>query len=277
MVRNRVFAISLTISTLFHLSMVTLFSIVLLFERREMPYVHFELVQVAADPAPTTAIADDRLELRAPQSLAGLENRLPALGGFNEHDLSLRENLSVSRVVPMIELPTVGFAELDRLRLRQETLAISPDIGRFLDRKPTDPWARFGQELGQLTDALLRLRQTLDVPKEAERAPIHLVSRPAPGFSAYVEWLAPPHDRLVLSTPPVRALWGLDPSAVPEPMTLIFTVNAEGRVVEVLNPVEDELTTSVGIALLKYRFAPLFETGGRHQQGTFRIVADDTL
>src|SRR5690606_4236841 len=149
MARDRVFAVSLTISTLFHLSMVTLFSIVLMFERRELPYIRVEFRQEfpeAPAPAALESAANESLQLRAPNEL--LDSFIAGESGagvpFPDGSLKLSAP-ALTGGLPSIELPKLEFAELERLRLRQEALPMREDLERYLGRKSRDPWARFGR------------------------------------------------------------------------------------------------------------------------------------
>lgn len=279
MTRDRVFAVSLVISTVFHLSMVTLFSIVLMFERRELPYIEVAFRQEFPEPvevATPDRTSGDSLQLRDPGDLLDsvIAGNADKHSPFTDGTLKLSAPSLTAGGRPAIELPKLEFAELERLRLRQEVLPLNDDLERYLEPRARDPWARFGRGLGELSDALLRFgdRRTTVEQTKPKPAP---VSRPAPGFAAYIEWMSEPYDRIVLATPPVQALWGRDPAQLTEPISLIFTVNSEGRVIEVLNPVDDDLVTSVGIALSKYRFAPLLDAQVlQNQRGAFRIVAE---
>ena len=257
--------------------MVTLFSIVIMFERREQSYIKFELVNVdaptAAAPTEAGVTNPDRVTLRGPDAV--LDPPRPDAAEFPDlalNHLQLETPGLATRRVPSVELPRLEFAELERLRLRQEVL--SPDAIRddYFQPRSRDPWARFGQSIGQLTDALKRFQSNELQPAETVHPSLPvLVSRPAPGFEAYIEWMGEPKDRLVLSTPPIQALWGRDPVELDAPVSLLFTVNPDGRVVEVLNPMDDDLTTAIGIALSKYRFAPLVDADS-NQQGTFQVI-----
>jgi hypothetical protein len=258
--------------------MVTFFSIVVMFERQEVTYSTLELVEFAAAPAAARASElpwnADRVTLRGPDAM--IESLQPDPLPFDssgQGDLRIEVPGLLERQIPLVVLPKLEFAELERLRMRQEGFApeLSPDS--YLHRRYRDPWAQFGRGIGELSDALKRIgaEEVRSVDLEPQPAPT-LVSRPAPGFEAYIEWMADPRDRLVVSAPPIQALWGRDPGELEGPISLLFTVKADGRVVEVLNPVDNELTTSIGIALSKYRFAPLVGSD-RNQQGTYRIVA----
>ena len=101
------------------------------------------------------------------------------------------------------------------------------------------------------------------------------MSRPAPGFEAYLDWLSEPRDRQALSVHPIDALWGLDPAEFGEPIALVFRVDRAGKVLHVLDPVEDVdsiLRASVE-ALKRYRFEPLLGDGPSIQHGTLIIRA----
>ena len=95
---KRRFRIAFVLALLFHLSMVTVFEIVIPFPRHDMAYFNVSLV---ASPT-ATATADNRT------------GDLLTLGG----DPFLMAGL------PPVDLPVVEFAEIDRLRIRYDACRI---------------------------------------------------------------------------------------------------------------------------------------------------------
>jgi len=268
MTHARALYVALAISILFHLSMVTVFRIVIAFPRENIEYVSFRIVAPAQRPAQLQAHSADRLRVPSPNATpAGLVG-----GDAEETDPGWQEPLWD---LPAIELPTVEFAELRRLRVREEGLALWTEHEALLGPKPRDAWARFGEELGQLGSALSHLRLSGREDQDKEVAP-EPVSRPAKGFEAYIEWVTEPRDRQLLFAPPIEALWGMAPSEMAAPIVLQFTVNTSGRVVSVWSPGldDDGVTRSAQNALLKYRFEPV--DGNAKQQATLHIVASRT-
>jgi hypothetical protein len=257
---NRVFAIALLVSILIHLSMVTLFRIVIYFPRIDIPYYDFRIVQARATPVdsqvyrevlsiPTADEAFDRLT-------AETEPSEPPISGL-----------------PPIELPTVRFAEMDLLRLERQSLETRSRYNELFDQ-PRDTWSQFGQQLSSVRH---RLFGEGDLSAPPAQVP---VSQPAPGFAAYLEWMNEPRDRKPLSVSRIDALWGLSPDALPGSVALVFRVNREGKVTFVQAPLEDEagIVDSAAAALLKYRFEPLPSSAPTTQTGTFIIrAAEDTL
>ena len=256
MAHDRAFLVSLGIALLFHLSAVTVFSIVIFFPRKEIDYYALRIV-----PPPTHAASaqSSSHRLRVPS----LDTASPGKALESESGSSLWAGL------PEIDLPTIEFAELRRLRVRQQGLDAWAARRESLFQPPLqDTWARFGRELGHLGSALSRLTLSDEAP--ADVAP---VTRPARGFEAYILWVTEPRDRALLFAPPIEALWGRDPSALRDPITIEFTVNPEGRVVSVWSAHVDAegVVTSAQNSLLKYRFEPVGD--GQDQQATLHVIA----
>lgn len=269
MARDRAFKISLGISTLFHLSMVTLFSIYIWIPVREITYYTFDIV----DPVThESVIRGPQNELRVPSVEEALRPPVPdAAQDLEPLSLSPPETLDPS--LPQISLPRLEVAELERLQVREEGLRIR---SRFEREGPQDPWARFGREIGRLQDALRQLAafDSLEDEEELERQP---VSRPMDGLALYVDWMSPPEDRELIFAPPIEALWRLDPKSLIEPIAIMFKVDPDGHVIEVMTPIEDEegVIASAGKALIKYRFAPLQPGTEGDQYGTLLIAPDE--
>ncbi len=234
---KRRFRIAFVLALLFHLSMVTVFEIVIPFPRHDMAYFNVSLV---ASPT-ATATADNRT------------GDLLTLGG----DPFLMAGL------PPVDLPVVEFAEIDRLRIRYDASEPLPDLDGFFEpTHPADSWSRFGGELHRLGRSLRELAlpgdentRTNTVPKPQRT----LSHRPAEGFEAYIEWSGAPYDRELLFAPPVKALWEVNPVGMTRQLEIVFKVNPAGRVTNVWSPMieETELIDDVQLTLLQYRFAPL--------------------
>lgn len=228
------------VSLVFHLSMITLFEIVLVFPREDMQYFEVSIVS-----SPGAAAPDDAVARRAGDQLA-----LSGPGMFDDD-------------LPVVDLPVIEFAELERLRIRYDAVEPLPALEGFFDPpRPTDSWARFGEELQRLGRSLRDLATPGDALRTDTPAPRHyLPHRPAEGFEAYVEWSGPPHDRELLFAPPVKALWRVNPDTLLRPLEIVFKVDPSGRVTNVWSPVIDDsgLLDDVQITVLTYRFAPLPE------------------
>ncbi len=249
---DRIFARALVLSLLLHVSAVTLFRIVFSFPHKDVEYFSVVIRETppmpAADPAPP-----DRLSLAGPDFTGAAPADPPDL-------------------LPAIELPALKFEKLDQLRMRQEALETRSRYDEFFAGAAGDGPSGRESRFGSLGQTLSRLTFG---PPEDRPAPPTPVSRPAPGFEAYIEWLSPPKDRKVLVVAPIDALWGLAPEALPEPLTLVFQVDRDGRVVGGFNVLSNanEIVRSAGDALGRYRFEPLLGDGPELQSGTFIVRA----
>ncbi len=275
MFRDRPLVVSLCISTVFHLSMVTLFSIGVWFEVKPTHYYTFEVVQVEGSRGPTNLPASDRArhQLRVPSLADSLGIGQDQL--FEEVGQSLSLNRPTLRTVdlPEVELPTVMFADLDRLRLRKRSLEIRAHHAEYLADRGGDTWARFYRGLSGLGDALGRLPIFQRSPRE-EPSALHPVAVLAEGFEVYVEWMDEPRERELLFSPPIEALLRLDPDSLPTPLSFVFRVGPDGHVREVLQGSfggEEELAVGVLRALAHYRFAPLPPGQTQDQHATLLI------
>ncbi len=249
------FAIALIFSALLHLSMVTLFNVVIYFPRQDMAYYQFQIREVS----------------RRATTGQGQEGRLhgPSL------DKAPAPTLSAGDMgLPRIQLPTLEFAELSRLRVGH---AAEPGYGALLDDRPTDSWARFSGGLRRLGRSISSLtlpgeKRNLKLSGQLRKdRPTH---RPAEGFEARIEWSTPPLDRELLYAPPIKALWKLTPEADTDTIEVVIEVNPLGRVVSVFSPGVDPdgLIDAVQLGVLKYRFAPVEgEDASERQLGTVRI------
>lgn len=265
---------ALIVSTLLHLSMVTVFKIVIYFPREDIEFYQFELIpDRSVRPAPASGPgAPDRLRLPRLNDMLSLGNGAAAETPFEVGD----------RMLPEISLPTLEFAELERLQVRQRSVASSPLYQEIFQEERPDSWQRFGQRLRQMGQALSPGRERWDdsTPLSAQlgvgaqpseqRMP---VGRPADGFEAYIEWSSEPQDRSLLYAPPIRALWQVDPAAMERPIEVVFEVNPHGRVISVWSPNVDDsgVLDEVQAALLKYRFGSVEDRYETDQLATLII------
>jgi len=252
---NRVFAIALLVSVLIHLSMVTLFRVVIYFPRIDIPYYNFRIVQARTAPGESQVY---REVLSIPTADEAFD-RLTAEGEPSEPLVS---------GLPPITLPTVRFAEMDLLRLERQSLETRSRYNELFEQ-PRDTWSQFGRRLSSVRH---RLFGEEDAPALSAQVP---VSQPAPGFAAYLEWMNEPKDRRILSVARIDARWGLSPDALNGSFALVFRVNRAGRVTFVQAPLEDDagIVDSAAAALLKYRFEPLPDSAPPTQNGTLIIRA----
>jgi len=284
---NRPFTVALVVSTLFHLSMVSVFSIVLWFPRYDVRYYPVEIVQhYAAAARPRLAKRNTgagRNALRVPSP----DRMIEGLGGLADEGGEMLDGATVQELavgggdltddawasLPPIELPRLQFADLERLRTREESLRIRSQFSDLFEERTEDSWALFSRRLRGIGGALTRWTSGRPAPERA--GPIR-VSSPAPGFALYIEWMSRPKDRELLFSPPIRALWGVDPAGLGDSVAFVFKVNPQGKVTEVQVPVEDDegITDGVGGALARYRFAPLEGEDARDQRGTLLLVPE---
>jgi hypothetical protein len=274
MLKNRPLLVALFVSVLFHISMVTLFSIVFEFQVERIDYYDFHILSeeqfVSEQTGPVAA--------RRTTELPVLEDSLRRAG---LDELGLEESTAGwAAGLPAIELPRLEFAEMEMLELREEGLTIRSRLAEFLDDPLREPWGRLGRGIERLGSALTFSR-LFDGEEETviERGAPQLVARPAEGFEAYIEWMSEPRERELLFSPPIEALYKIEPEELAEPITLVFRVNPRGEVVEVLTPLPDDagIVVSAARALTTYRFAPLEEPNTWDQHGTLLITpARDT-
>ncbi len=253
---DRLFARALAFSLLFHLSAVTLFRIVFSFPYKDVEYFNVAIVNTSA-ATPGTGLSGEKLSVSGPDF-----SPAPA----------------VASSLPDIQLPALRFEELSKLRIRQEAIETRSRFDEFFTSSTDDRWSATASSFSALGQTLSRLTfGAHDTAASGKTAPAP-VSRPAPGFEAYIEWAADPRDRKVLTVVPVDELWGLSPSALPEPITLRFDVNREGRVagkIIIFSPLDDPkgYANASAQALGRYRFEPLLGEGPPTQSGTFIVRA----
>ncbi len=263
---QRSFYLALIASGMFHLSMVTVFSIVIYFPREDTRYYDFSIVPLRTPTAVAGAEAPEA-DTTAPETEVGGEK------------LALR-----GATLPDVELPTIEFAELERLRVGQ---AGSQSLSRYdevFQEGPDDSWERFSRGLSEMSRSLTRLRLSGDAPTDPLSSALNevtapsnrIVHRPAEGFEAQLVWSTAPFDRQLLFAPPIEALWGADEATFQRPVELVLQVNALGRVVNVFSPTVDEreLVDAIQMTTLRYRFEPLSLESGDSQTVTLRIQRD---
>ncbi|MCX5769488.1 MAG: hypothetical protein NTZ09_04340 [Candidatus Hydrogenedentes bacterium] len=269
--RNTPLRVALVISGILHLSTVSVFSIMIWFPRHDLKYYSVEIVRQQS--APPDAVAPPRTGALRVRSADELFDGAEA--GSPDADIAGVGVTDGWAALPPIDLPRVEFAEFERLRTREESLKIRSQFNELFDARPKDSWALFSEELHGLGQ---RLRSGLTGREAPAPAPLPVrVSSPAPGFAIYVQWMGSPYDRRLLFSPPIQALWDVDAVEVARPIALAFTVNPQGKVIEIQLPGEDEkkLSSAIGTALLKYRFAPLSD-GGQDQRGTLLVAPEST-
>lgn len=272
---NRALTVAAGISAAFHLSMVTLFSIGVRFDVEIPQYFQFDIVKTSQVRSATETT--DSARLRAPTIEDGF-NAFSSNNAAGEFlgGLDIAEGAARLQEPPEVLLPTLEFDNLERLRLRERSIAASNRSLDSRDAWPDDSWAQFGRELEQFRRATLgRLPFFGEEPSVDEPSP-QRVSVPAEGFEIYIEWMSEPFDRQLLFSAPIEALWRVDPRTLSKPISFTFRVGPDGRVREVMQGAlleDEELAASVLKALLRYRFTPLPEGQAQDQHGTLLIAA----
>jgi len=247
-------AAAFLIATLFHLSMVTVFRIVVVFPETQAKFCQLQIFSEAppvADAGAPAWTGNGGLHLRGPLLAQAPETR--------------------------IELPTMDFAELDRLRVRSEAGTDPAALDRVFG--PSDSWGKFAGGLQSIGQSLRELAfpETPAAPEKARR-PV-AKHRPATGYNGEIIWDAEPRDRELLFNPPISALADAANAGLHWPVEIVLTVNPAGRVVNVWCAAVDEagVIDAAQRATLQYRFAPLpadagGETGAAAKQmGTLFI------
>jgi len=278
--RNRPLAIALLVSAVFHLSMVSVFSIVLYFPRRDLAFYRVQIVEQR--PVRTEDSLQTREASSTPPTGSGAL-RMPTPDGLlaeaGEEDADLLAEASVPDGwgdLPPIQLPRLEFSAMDLLRTREESLRVRAEYSDLFERKPKDSWARFSDQLRGLGTALTGLRPQGISELDADSARPRKVSTPAPGFAVYIEWMSEPKDRELLFSPPIQILWSVEPAKLARPVALAFTVNPQGKVIDAQIPLEDEegVVAEIASTLLKYRFDVLQEANPKNQMGTLIVTAE---
>ena len=150
--RDRVFTWALALSFLIHLSMVTLFRIVIHFPRPELAYYDLSIVEAPSLAFPAAVLGET---LEAPSADDALE-RMDA----QQDDGNPWSNL------PPVTLPQLNFSELDLIRLNRTSLNTRTQYDTLFEDQSDDLWARFGQGLSNVGDFLTCLLYTSDAADE---------------------------------------------------------------------------------------------------------------
>ncbi len=278
MPRERAFTVSLVFSALFHLTMVTVFSIGIRFPVTPTRYYSLRIVpqRTVSFTANDTVSTGERHVLRVPNGDYGLDVALSvpmdSADVLMEHAPRLHSTGQILDELPHVDLPRLEFAGLERLRLQRQSLQIRQRYETFWESSDSD-WFGVARGLARLRD-VFSLGHDADLAENALRITPQKITSPASGFELYIEWMSEPKTRPVLFSAPIDALVNADPRTIPPALNYIFRVSPDGQVKEVLpgSPgTDDELTASVRTALLNYRFAPLDVGKTGDQYGTLII------
>ncbi len=224
-------AAAFLIATTFHLSMVTLFRIVVVFPETQAKYCQVQIFSeappmVVADASPRTEPGG--LHLRGPQ-------------------------LAEAR----IELPTMDFTELKQLQVRSE--AGTDPAAMYPAFEPSDLWGKTAVGLQDFGLTLLKMAfpETPAAPQNTRR--VVAKHHPAPGYNGEIVWDTEPRDRELLFAPPISALADAANAGLHWPVEVVLTVTPAGRVVGAYCPPVDDagVVTAIQAAAMTYRFAPL--------------------
>lgn len=218
---DRGFMVALVVSAVFHLSMVSVFSIVILVPKAVPRQFILGLV------LPETSEATVSLP---PGVVADLLARV--------------DDGNVQDVLPPVELPRLE-PSLPALRTPEESLKIRQQFSEVFEPREAeagglrsgDSWARFTRELRGIGPTLSQWAFPQEAPRKQERVSLN---SPVPGIALSIEWMSEPLGRRVLFMPPIASLWRLEPDRLTAPLTVLFSVNAQGKVEEVQTPIEDD-------------------------------------
>jgi hypothetical protein len=248
---NRDFVVALAVSALFHLSMVSVFSIVILLPKAEPR--QFMLGLVLPD-------GSGKAPLFSPGAVADL--------------LAMAED-SAQDVLPPVELPRLE-PSAPALRTPEDRLKIRTRFSELFEPResqivPADSWARFTRELRGIGPSLSQWAWPRETPPKQGRVRLN---SPVPGIAVSIEWMSEPRARRVLFMPPIASLWRIEPDRLTAPITVLFTVNAQGKVEDVRTSVEDDtgVISDLRNALPNFTFEPI--ENGPVQHGTFVVDAE---
>jgi len=266
--KSRVMVVAVAVSAVLHISTVTIFSIVIYFPREDIQYYDFRFV-----PVGQATLAEGPGDTFRPSAGDGLR-----LGGGFESVLGEDSVVDQFPTRPAVQLPTLERATLDRLRLRQATMEDRASYDRLFGAGPQDSWARFGQSITRVRDALAGtegspLQTTASPAPGLDSGAEVTVVRPADGFEAIVSWDSPENRRQLLFSPPIQSLYDATGAVLARGIEVVFEINATGRVVNVWSSTVDEtgIVDDIQATILQYRFEPVREGQRDQASGVIRI------
>jgi hypothetical protein len=258
MVRDRVFITMVSVSLLFHLSMVTLFSIYVYVPVSRPTYAQLAINYL--EPV-QTPIGSMKLTLRAPD----LSN--PPLP--DQAELAIPETEKLTLDLPMISPPALDIPQLEHA----EIIASKATVQSAFREEQGDLWARTIDRFERLED---RARQLMSIPsvfpeEEAQRQ-VTTINQPDATLEVYVEWNLEPRNRELDPGTPLDVLRKVDARDLDQPILLTFRVNPAGEVLYVFaDPGSNGLEQEIAAALKTFHFAPLDDLRGPNQIGTLVI------
>ncbi|MCC6798373.1 MAG: hypothetical protein IT366_24885 [Candidatus Hydrogenedentes bacterium] len=258
MVRDRVFITMVSVSLLFHISMVTLFSIYVYVPVSRPKYAQLAINYL--EPV-QSAIGSMELTLRAPD----LSNPpLPAEQG----DLAMPEAERLTLDLPLISPPTLDISQLEQA----EIIASKTSVQSSFREEQGDLWARTIDRFERLEDRARELMSISSVFGEEAQRQVLAIDQPFAALSAYIEWNLEPRDRKFDPAPPSDMFQKIAATELDQPILLTFRVSPAGDVLYVyVDPGSNELVQEIAAALRMSHFTPLEDLSGGNQIGTLVI------
>jgi hypothetical protein len=263
MFRDRILMMTLGVSALFHLSMVTLFSVYVWVPVNRPKYAQLEIKYLELSPAANLDMA-----LRMPS----LDPPLPeSATQLPSSELMLEAPPAAVGPLPEITLYSLDFDQLERTEMIASSLRLRSAFEAEADQ---NSWAWAIGKIGRLEDRMRDYTPLQSVFKEeANPARSTPIATPAEGIAIYVEWDGEPRDRKLAMGALFNSMWGLDANTTGLPISVPFKVDALGNVVNVLPPLEgDEVLADIGDTLRTFRFAALDDPNAGNQYGTLIIA-----
>jgi len=254
--RNRVFQVALAVSVVFHLSMVTLFSIQIPFTRPVVVYYPFDIV----DPYTFEPVfRPEHATLRAPE-LADLFRRPPETADPFDESPARGPRLAAARFtdLPRVDLPQLDYANLDLMAIRDMQLELQRSVDAVASRPPA---INLDRQLERIADTLIRqpLFEGFDGEAHIAEERAIITQAAAQGFVAEIEWRDPPYDRPILFAPPIAALSGQFAASITGPLIFDIAVAPGGQLEVAFAPVQldSESAQQLEAALERWRFDPV--------------------
>jgi len=269
--RDKPFQAALLVAFLFHLSALTLFSIVVRFQKAEIPYSTLWLVDSrrlqVATAKPTNPVSETPMVDTNPALDVTPRISVPVLLMSTNTKITIP---SLTSSLQRYDEQTLGGAEGEMPRVS------SNDFGwRFT----MSALQGVGKDIRQGLEHLALISYNDDKKGETgptDSEPGKLALGPVmEGCEASIEWISPPYNRKPLFTPRIQFLpaSAATASTLSEPLAVLIQVNRDGNVtLAIPRRIEDPsgVMQAVVDSLRRYQFEPLTsETGQREQSATF--------